>query len=72
MPSQQRLKLDLQEKNALYFRILDAITSGLEPRSTAKMIFEVVNGVWEEKIIGAFEPENSLNPKKKPSFKRVE
>lgn len=72
MPNQQRLKLDAQEKNAFYFRVLYIIQNEPDHKTAAKLIFETVNEVWEEKIIEAFEPEQALNPKRKPSFKRVE
>ena len=72
MPSQQRLRLDSQEKNAFYFRVLDIIQNEPDHKEAAKLIFATVNEVWEEKIIEAFEPEQALNSKRKPSFKRVE
>jgi len=72
MPSQQRLRLDSQEKNAFYFRILHIIQNEPNHKDAAKLIFETINEVWEEKITEAFEPEQALNTKRKPSFKRVE
>lgn len=72
MPSQQRLKLDLQEKNAFYFRVLEIIRNEPDPKEAAKLILATVNEVWNEKIIETFEPDQALNPKRKPSFKRVE
>ena len=72
MPSRQRLRLDSQEKNAFYFRVLDIIQNEPNHKTAAKLIFETVNEVWEEKIIEAFEPDQALNTKRKSSFKRVE
>jgi len=72
MPSQQRLRLDSQEKNAFYFRVLDILQNEPDHKTAAKLIFETVNEVWEEKIIEAFEPDQALNSKRKPSFKRVQ
>lgn len=72
MPSKQRLKLDSQEKNAFYFRVLDIIRNEPDHKEAAKLILATVNEIWEEKIIETFEPDQSLNSKRKPSFKRVE
>ena len=72
MPSQQRLKLDSQERNAFYFRVLDIIRNEPDHKEAARLILATVNEIWEEKIIETFEPDQSLNPKRKPSFKRVE
>ena len=72
MPSKQRLKLDSQEKNAFYFRVLDIIRNEPDHKEAAKLILATVNEIWEEKIIETFEPDQSLNSKRKPSFKRDE
>ena len=72
IPNPQRLRLDSQEKNAFYFQVLEILQNVQDHKEAAKMIFATVNKIWEEKIIETFDPDQSINSKRKPSFKRVE
>lgn len=69
----EKMHLDSQEKNALYFSLLSIMKEQADLKYAAKEMFDLLIGLWDNKVAEIYERDSDLpTSKKKGLFRRVE